>query len=321
MGGALTKEDLLAHSTTFPEPISINYKGVDIFEVPPNGQGIAALMALNMLEIDPESMKHNSAKHLHHVMERMRLAFIDSRYYVADTQFSNVPVKEMLSKEYASKRRKLVNGEKASVCVKKGSPLASSDTVSFQVVDAFGNAVSMVNSNYEGFGSGIVPKGCGFSLQNRGANFSLVEGEPNALAPCKRPYHTIIPGISTKNGDFFATFTVMGGFMQPQGHVQVMSNILDFKMNPQAALNASRFCILDGESNGEIALEDGIDPRVVQKLKKMGHKIYKADGTYLVKQNMRTDIFGRGQIILRNPETGVLCAGSDGRADGMAIGW
>mmetsp|Transcript_17104 Transcript_17104/g.22375 ORF Transcript_17104/g.22375 Transcript_17104/m.22375 type:complete len:552 (+) Transcript_17104:145-1800(+) len=319
-GGVLSKKDLLDHESTFPEPISVKYKGVDVFEVPPNGQGITALMALNMLQINKD-MKHNSTSHLHHLIEVMRLAFIDARHYVADTEHSDVPIKELLSEAYANKRRKLLDKDRAVVSVSKGCPFASSDTVSFQVVDSFGNAVSMVNSNYEGFGSGIVPKGCGFSLQNRGANFSLVEGHPNALEPNKRPYHTIIPGMSTKDGNFFATFTVMGGFMQPQGHVQVMSNILDFGMNPQAALNASRFCVLDGNGNGYIAVEDGVDPAVVDKLIEMGHKIFVKDGKKLMQGSIRTDIFGRGQVILKNQESGVLCAGSDGRADGLAIGW
>jgi len=202
--------------------------------------------------------------------------------------------------------------------VHKGSPFAGSDTVSFQVVDAAGGAVSMVNSNYAGFGTGLVPAGCGFSLQNRGANFSLAPGHPNCLAPSKRPYHTIIPAIATRAGELFATFTNMGGFMQPQGHVQLLLNMLAFGMEPQAAIDAPRFCI-DGITNGsdatgEISLEEGIDPAVADELRRMGHKV-----VYPVSGHARS-VFGRAQIIQRHPN-GCLWAGSDGRADGMAVGW
>ena len=197
-----------------------------------------------------------------------------------------------------------------------------------EVVDSFGNAVSMVNSNYTGFGTGIVPEGCGFSLQSRGANFSLVEGDPNELAPNKRPYHTIIPAMAFKKGTFYASFTVMGGFMQPQGQMQVFSNLVDFKMDPQAALDASRFCIFDGKANGSVAFEDGIKESVVEELRELGHAVLDpsllpyetSDNSALVKGVAR-EIFGRGQIITVDQDTGVLTAGSDGRADGCAMGY
>ena len=186
----------------------------------------------------------------------------------------------------------------------------------------------MVNSNYTGFGTGIVPKDCGFSLQSRGANFSLIPGDPNMLAPNKRPYHTIIPAMAFKKGLFYASFTVMGGFMQPQGQLQVFSNLVDFKMDPQAALDAPRFCIFDGTSNGEIAFEDGITEEVITELRERGHNIlmpsalpYTLESRGTVVEGVAREVFGRGQIIVLNQETQVLCAGSDGRADGCAMGY
>mmetsp|Transcript_35492 Transcript_35492/g.56796 ORF Transcript_35492/g.56796 Transcript_35492/m.56796 type:complete len:454 (+) Transcript_35492:420-1781(+) len=219
MGGVLSESDLRDHVTTFPDPIKVRYKDVDVYEVPPNGQGIAALMGLNMLEsarldgrgIDPKTQTHGDFAHLHYLIEIMRLAFADARAYVADPDVVAVPTQELLSPAYAKARESLIDPAKASADVQAGTPMAGSDTVSFQVVDNWGNAVSMVNSNYEGFGSGIIPKGCGFTLQNRGANFSLVEGHPNVLAPGKRPYHTIIPALMlhSDTDELFATFTCM----------------------------------------------------------------------------------------------------------------
>lgn len=197
-----------------------------------------------------------------------------------------------------------------------------------EVVDSYGNAVSMVNSNYQGFGSGIVPANCGFSLQNRGANFSLVDGDPNVLAPGKRPFHTIIPAMVRRNGNFYATFTVMGGFMQPQGQFQVFCNLAEFNMDPQSALDSPRFCIFDGEANGEIAFEEGIDEDVVDELRRMGHRILQPaklpydiqNKNAVIVTGVAREIFGRGQIITLNPANGVLCGGSDGRADGCVMG-
>ncbi|MFX1299895.1 MAG: gamma-glutamyltransferase [Promethearchaeota archaeon] len=315
MGGMMALEDLKHHANTFDDPISVNYKGSDVFEIPPNGQGITALIALNILEeFDFTSMGHSSVQHLHLMIEAMRLAFADTRWYVADPAVVDVPIEELLLKKYAAQRRKLIDPSKATLDFTKGSPVMGSDTVYFSVADGEGNACSFIGSNYMGFGTGLIPKGCGFTLQNRGAGFSLDPDHPNVLAPKKRPYHTIIPGMATKDKELYASFGVMGGFNQPQGHVQVLINMVDFGMNPQEALNAPRFTIRDGTSGGQVALEDPIPEATMKALSKMGHDIVSVSGESRM-------MFGRGQIITRNPDTGVLCGGTSPRADGIAIGW
>lgn len=326
-GGAMTLEDLKNHTSTFVEPIHTTFQGLDVYEIPPNGQGITALLALNLLEQifpDPKAVPSvNSAEYLHLLIEALRLAFADARWYVSDQEHNpNLPIAELLSTAYAKQRATLIDSTKASVDPQRGSPALSCDTVSFQVVDGAGNAVSMVNSNYEGFGTGFIPQGCGFSLQNRGSNFRLDDPEhPNALAPAKRPYHTIIPVLSTFHAtqDLHATFSVMGGFMQPQGHVQVLCNLLYHKLNAQEAIDTARFCIdcEHGESGAShVFIEDGVSDEVIATLQsKYGHVLEKKVGV------RGRAVFGRGQIILRNPTSGVLCAGSDGRADGCAMGW
>ena len=343
-GGCLSVEDLASHHSTWDEPISTTYRGLRIWECPPNGQGLAALLALNMLEgFDLASLDPLSPERLHLEIEAMRLAFADARWYVADPQFTNLPIYQLLSKAYAAERRKLINPGRATLDQRRGSPVAGSDTVYFSVVDGEGNACSFINSNYMGFGTGIVPSGWGFSLQNRGHNFSLDPAHPNALAPGKRPYHTIIPGMITReNGRLVdgrlvadpanpqstnsqstnllvGPFGVMGGFMQPQGHVQVVVALADDRLDPQAALDRPRFCIeavgpsqWDGTLVSQVALEDGIPAAAVAALAAMGHPV-------TVKSGHERAIFGRGQIILRDPATGVLCGGSDPRADGCAM--
>src|SRR5215211_2463793 len=283
-GGCLSAEDLATHTSTWEQPISVTYRGLRVYECPPNGQGITALIALNILEgFDERAHASLSTEHLHLMIEALRLAFADSRWYVADPRFSNVPVEELLSKEYASERRKLIDRKHATINPKHGTPVHSSNTVYLSVVDKFGNACSFINSNYWGFGTGIVPKGFGFTLQNRGHNFSLDPNHPNALAPRKRPYHTIIPAMVTrpsptgrKDGGetLFASYGVMGGFMQPQGHVQVLSSLIDDGLDPQSALDLPRFCIDVEESGGRVALEEGMPANVISDLEKMGHPLY-----------------------------------------------
>jgi gamma-glutamyltranspeptidase/glutathione hydrolase len=321
-GGCLSVEDLASHHSTWDEPISTTYRGLRIWECPPNGQGLAALLALNLLEgFDLAEFDPLSPERLHLEIEALRLAFADTRWYVADPVFSPAPLKALLSKDYAAERRSLINPGRATLDQRRGAPVAGSDTVCFSVVDGEGNACSFINSNYMGFGTGIVPTGWGFSLQNRGHNFSLNPAHPNALAPGKRPYHTIIPALITRAEDdtLIASFGVMGGFMQPQGHVQVVVALADDRLDPQAALDRPRFCIeavgpsqWDGALNSQVALEDGIPAAAVATLAAMGHPV-------TVKSGHERAIFGRGQIILRDPATGVLCGGSDPRADGCAM--
>jgi gamma-glutamyltranspeptidase/glutathione hydrolase len=323
-GGCLELADLAAHHSTWETPISTTYRGVRIWECPPNGQGLAALLALNILEgFDLAGMHALSFERLHLEIEAMRLAFADARWYVADPAFNPLPVQEMLSKEYAASRRALIDPDRAMLGQRPGSPVTSSDTVYLSVVDGQGNACSFVNSLYMGFGSGIVPAGLGFALQNRGHNFSLEPGHPNVLAPGKRPYHTIIPALATQpridpsassqaGEDLFACFGVMGGFMQPQGHMQVVAGLVDDGLDPQSALDRPRFCLQDGEVDGGVSLEEGIPLQAMSALAHMGHPVTPESG-------MRRSIFGRGQVILRNAQTGVLCGGSDPRADGCMM--
>ncbi|KAJ6649889.1 Glutathione hydrolase-like YwrD proenzyme [Pseudolycoriella hygida] len=315
-GGHMTLSDLQNHVSTQDEPVHVNYRGVDVYEMPPNGQGITALLALNILEgFNLDGMRHNSPEHLHIIIESLRLAFADARFYIADPAFESVPVAGLLSKEYAAERRSLINLQRAANNFEHGYPPNFSNTVYFCVVDGQGNACSFINSNYQGFGTGIIPKGCGFTLQNRGANFSLDPNHVNSLQPGKRPYHTIIPGMALKDGELYCPFGVMGGFMQPQGHLQVISNMVDFGMNPQEAIDAPRVEIDGGTAAGRILLEDGIPIETVRILEKIGHR----QPTIVTGWNRSN--FGTGQIILRNPTTGVLCAGSDPRNDGHAVGW
>lgn len=322
-GGCMTMDDLAAHASTWEEPISVTYRGLRVYECPPNGQGITALIALNILEgFDLAPLETLSAGKMHLMIEALRLAFADARWYVADPRFSNVPLRELLSKEYAAERRKLIDPQRATVERKRGTPVASSNTVYLSVVDKWGNACSFINSNYMGFGTGIVPKGWGFTLQNRGHNFSLDPHHPNCLAPRKRPYHTIIPAMVTRlpsserrgvGGEvLYASYGVMGGFMQPQGHVQVLSALHDAGLDPQSALDLPRFCIDVDEAGGRVAIEEGMPKETVDALQKMGHPLYEVGG-------YERALFGRGQVILRDAETGVLCAGSDPRADGCAM--
>jgi gamma-glutamyltranspeptidase/glutathione hydrolase len=313
-GGCMEPEDLAAHTSTWVDPIGVNYRDVTIWECPPNGQGLAALLALNILDgYDLASITRLSAERLHLQIEAMRLAFADTRYYAADPAFVPAPLEGLLSKKYATQRSGEILAQRANPAVRHGAPQNNSDTVYFCVVDGDGNACSFINSNYMGFGTGIVPKGWGFTLQNRGHNFSLDPQHPNRLEPGKRPYHTIIPAIATRaDGNLYAPFGVMGGFMQPQGHMQVACALLDDGLNPQAALNQPRFCIEPDEAGSVVSLEEGIAPDTAATLAKWGHKVRMVKG-------VERALFGRGQVIRRNPETGVLEGGSDPRADGCAM--
>jgi gamma-glutamyltranspeptidase / glutathione hydrolase len=312
-GGCLTVDDLAAHVSTWDEPVSTTYAGLRLWECPPNGQGLTALLALNLLEGFDLPSDPLSALRLHLEIEALRLAFADTRWFVADPRKVHVPVDELISKKYAASRRKLIDPLKATLDQRRGSPVAGSDTVYFCVVDRWGNACSFINSNYMGFGTGIVPHGWGFTLQNRGHNFNLEPGHPNGLAPGKRPYHTIIPAMITRlsDGSLFGPMGVMGGFMQPQGHLQVFLALAQ-GLDPQSALELSRFCIADGTASGEVALEIGITPNTIADLRERGHFVKEVDG-------WERALFGRGQVILRDPATGVLVGGSDPRADGCAM--
>jgi gamma-glutamyltranspeptidase/glutathione hydrolase len=312
-GGVLDEEDLASHRSTWDEPISTTYRGVRVWECPPNGQGLAALLALNILEgYDLASLPPLGPRRLHLLIEAMRLAFADARWYVSDPTQSPAPLAQLLNKAYGAERRMLINPSEANLRQRRGTPLAGSDTVYLSVVDGEGNACSFINSNYMGFGTGIVPSGWGFSLQNRGHCFSLDPAHPNALAPGKRPYHTIIPALATReDGSLFASFGVMGGFMQPQGHVQVLSAMVDDGIHPQEALDRPRFCLEEGSPDDPVAIEEGVPRTTLTRLTRMGHRLVPTSGH-------ERAVFGRGQIILRDSVTGVLQGGSDPRADGCA---
>ena len=313
-GGCLSAADFAAHASTWDDPLRTDYRHATLWECPPNGQGLAALMALNIAEgFDLRAMGAQSVDRYHHLIESMRLAFADALRYVADPRRVAVPAEALLSKAYAARRRASLDPGRAMERAAFGAPDAASDTVYVAVVDGEGNACSLINSLYEDFGSGLVVPGTGMALQNRGANFSLEPGHPNALAGGKRPYHTIIPALATRGGELWLCFGVMGGFQQPQGHLQVVSNMVDFDMDPQRALDALRFHI-DVMGSGEVGLEAGVSPALVSALGARGHRVRIIDGP-------ERALFGGGQIIARDPRSGALVAGSEPRSDGAAAGW
>jgi gamma-glutamyltranspeptidase/glutathione hydrolase len=320
-GGVMTLDDLAAHTSTWEAAISTVYRGLRVWECPPNGQGLTALLALNVLAgFEVAATDPLSVARWHLLIEAMRIAFADTRWHVADPAHVSVPVTGLLSAEYAAARRELFDPARASLEVRRGAPVSSSGTVYFCVVDGAGNGCSFINSNYMGFGTGMVPEDAGgswgFSLQNRGHNFTLAADHPNALAPGKRPYHTIIPGLLTReaDGSLYAPFGVMGGFMQPQGHTQVVVAVADDGREPQAALDRLRFCIESGTAGGAVALEAGLPPALVAGLEKLGHPLHANVG------GPARAVFGRGQMIRRTAD-GVLWGGSDPRADGCALGF
>ncbi|XP_033004073.1 glutathione hydrolase-like YwrD proenzyme [Lacerta agilis] len=320
------------HGQVFCNPfLAVTFKGLHVWEIPPNGQGITALLALNILEnFNLKEMGHNTARYLHVLIEAVKISFADTLWFCADPEKVAVPTAKLLSKPYARDRSKLIDLQRATAKYNQGNPFpVGSDTVYFTVVDTQGNACSFINSNYMGFGTGLVPDGCGFTLQNRGANFSLQPGHPNCLAPRKRPYHTIIPALATDadSGELLCSFGVMGGFMQPQGHVQVLLNMLEFGMNPQEALDVPRFCVeYDKKVDAWlVSLEDGIPRHIAEALIAKGHTAMAP-----VTGHSRS-MFGRGQIITKGDwwrhwrilpsSSNVFWAGSDPRADGCALGY
>jgi gamma-glutamyltranspeptidase/glutathione hydrolase len=311
-GGYLSAEDLAEHTTTWEEPIRTQYRDVEVVEHPPNGQGLAALMALNLVEgYDLAAMDYYDPQRWHVMIEAMRLGMVDAGEYVADPALAHVPVGNLLSKAYAERRRRLIEPGQALSLAAPGQP-RHSDTVYLTVVDGQGNAISFINSLYMGFGSGIVVPGTGICLQNRGACFILEPGHANALAGGKRPYHTIIPALALREGQLWLSFGVMGGFMQPQGHLQVIVNMVDHGLDPQAALDAPRFRV-DQYGGPRVAIESAVPLKTRKALAAMGHEVTR-DVTF-------APGFGGGQIIARDAETGVLWGGSDPRKDGCAVGF
>ena len=310
-GGWLAVEDLANHTSNWEQPISTTYRGLTCWESPPADQGIAALEALNIAEgWDVEAMGSQTAETYHHFIEAMRLAFADAFRYVADPTMADVPTEQLLSKDYAAQRRALVDPRRAMNTAPYGEIAGGGDTVYISCVDGKGNACSFINSVYNNFGTGLIVPGTGIALHNRGSLFSLDPDHPNALAPGKRPYHTIIPALATRDNELSLCYGMMGAFMQPQGHLQLIRNIVDFGMDPQKAINALRFMVA-GDS---VLLEEGMPPDVVSKLQQMGHAVRMVQGYERVS-------IGGAQIIQRDPETGVLAAGSEPRKDGCAMGW
>ena len=319
-GGFLSAKDLADHTSDWVEPVSTNYRGYDVWELPPNSQGIAALQMLNLLEgYDFSKIPWGSAEHIHRFVEAKKLAFEDRAKYYADPAFAKIPVQELISKSYASERRKLIDDNRAASRVEAGNPaLKDGDTIYLTVADGEGNMVSLIQSNYRGFGSGMVPDGLGFMLQDRGELYSLTDGQNNTFAPHKRPFQTIIPAFVTKDGQPFMTLGVMGGAFQPMGHVQIIMNMIDYGMNPQEAGDAPR---IDHEGSseptgermtdsGQIKLESGYPYETIRDLMRMGHKVGYGLGGY-----------GGYQAILYDAKNKVYHGATESRKDGQAAGF
>ncbi len=317
-GGFLSYDDLAIHRSEWVEPVSTNYRGYDVWELPPNGQGVVALQMLNILEgYDFSKIPYGSPKHMHLFVEAKKLAFEDRARYYADMQFAAVPLKQLASKEYAASRRKLINEERAGR-FEAGNPMEGG-TIYLTTADKDGNMISLIQSNYRGLGSGIVPPGLGFMLQDRGELFSLTDGHPNIYAPGKRPFQTIIPAFVTKNGVPWLSFGVMGGDFQPMGHVQIIMNLVDFGMNLQEAGDAPRISH-SGSTDpvgpyarpgvGEIELESGFSYETIRQLMNMGHKVVFSNGNY-----------GGYQAIMYDAARKVYFGASESRKDGQAVGY
>lgn len=319
-GGLFSAEDLTRHTSEWVEPVKTTYRGYDVWELPPPGQGIAVLQMLNLLEpYDLKKLGPTSPDYWHLLVEAKKLAYADRAKFYADPKFAKVPVTELISKEYAKERGKMLDPAKALTDIPAGDPkLGRADTIYLTVVDKDRNCVSLIQSNYYGFGSGLAPADLGFAIQNRGTLFALDEEHANRLEPGKRPFHTIIPAMVTKDGKPYFTFGVMGGDMQPQGHVQVLVNVLDFGMNVQAAGEAPRVEHVGsatptgnpGRGGGTVRAEVGIPDEVVKELIRRGHSVD------------RVRVNGGGyQGILIDPQHGVLHGGSEARKDGAAVGY
>ena len=317
-GGFLSYEDLAKHQSEWVEPISTNYRGYDVWELPPNGQGTAALQILNILEgFDIASMGFGSTDYIHHFVEAKKLAFEDRAKYYADPDFADIPLDWLISKEYGMERAKLINPNRAAQKVEAGK-LEQGNTIYLTVADNEGTMVSLIQSNYRGMGSGMVPPGLGFILQDRGELFSLEEGHSNKFEPGKRPFHTIIPAFITKDGEPWVSFGVMGGSMQPQGHAQIVVNMIDFGMNLQEAGDAPR--IRHGGSSqptgskmtngGTVFLESGISYETLRSLMKKGHNL-----------EWTTGGFGGYQAIMWDKKNRVFFGASESRKDGQAVGY
>jgi len=317
-GGFLSYEDMASHNSEWVDPVSTNYRGYDVWELPPNGQGIAALQILNILEVfDIASMGFGSSAYIHHFVEAKKLAFEDRAKYYADPAFNQIPVEELISKEYAAKRAELINPDRASRNLDAGE-MEHGNTIYMTVADSHGNMISLIQSNFRGLGSGMCPPGLGFILQDRGELFTLEEGHYNMYEPGKRPFHTIIPAFITKGGKPFMSFGVMGGSMQPQGHAQIVVNMIDFGMNLQEAGDAPRIRH-DGSSQptgtkmtdgGVVNLESGIAFESIRDLMRRGHHIQSSDGGY-----------GGYQAIMWDENNGVYFGASESRKDGHAAGY
>ena len=311
-GGFISLEDLAATKHDWVEPISTNYRGYDVYEIPPNGQGITALITLNILEgFDLKKLSAQPDRYYHTLIEATKLAFADRNRYIADPSFAKVPVAQLLSKEYAARRRALIDPNKALDSPPPGDVNVGTDTTYLTVVDKDGNAVSFINSLFDAFGSGIVAGDTGIVLQNRGTAFSLNPNHPNRLEPGKRPFHTIIPAMVLKDGKLFMSFGVMGGAIQPQGHVQVLVNLIDRGMNLQQAIDAARYRFMIGKS---VLMEDELGATVIQQLLSLGHVRAKPPGV------LRSSM-GGGQAIMVDPASKTLMGASDPRKDGMALGY
>ena len=311
-GGFITLEDLAATKHDWVTPVLTTYRGYTVYEIPPNGQGITALLALNILEgFDLKKLSAHPERYYHTLIEATKLAFADRNRYIADPTFAKVPVAQLLSKDYAARRRALIDPNKALDSPPPGDINVGSDTTYLTVVDKDGNAVSFINSLFDAFGSGIAVGDTGIVLQNRGSGFSLNPEHPNRLEPGKRPFHTIIPAMVLKDGKLFMSFGVMGGAIQPQAHVQVLVNLIDRGMDLQEAIDAARYRFMSGKN---VLMEDDLGSSVIERLISMGHVRAKPPGV------LRSSM-GGGQAIMIDPVTGTLMGASDPRKDGMALGY